>query len=90
MCDDNGKSLITTLQNVILVPDLCYKLLLIITLTNSGDTCLFNKWFCTVYLGSKQKNTVTLPHSAQRKHSFLGKIMDMSKKKNYQQERKLL
>ena len=35
-------------------------------------------------------NAVTLPHSAQSKHAFLGKIKDMSKKKNYQQERKLL
>ena len=35
-----------------------------------------------MYFGSKEKNSVTLPHSAQRKHAFLGKIKDMSKKKN--------
>ena len=31
-----------------------------------------------MYLGSKEKNAVTLPHSAQRKHAFLGKIMEKS------------
>ena len=34
-----------------------------------------------VYFGAKEKNAVTLPHSAQRKHAFLGKIMEKSKKK---------
>ena len=29
---------------------------------------------------SKRENAVTLPHSAQRKHVFLGKIKEMSKK----------
>ena len=29
---------------------------------------------------SREENAVTLPHSAQRKHEFLGKIKDMSKK----------
>ena len=37
--------------------------------------------FCTVYFGSKENNAVTLPHSAQRKQAFLGKIKEMSKKK---------
>ena len=40
----------------------------------------FHKWFCTVYFGAKENNAVTLPHSAQRKHAFLGKIMEKSKK----------
>ena len=43
-----------------------------------------------VYFGAEKKNAVTLPHSAQGKHAFIGKIKDMSKKKIYQQERKLL
>ena len=80
MCDDNGKFLITTLHNVLLAPDLCDRLFSIITLINSGHTCLFHKGFCTVYFGAEEKNVVTLPHSAQRKHAFLGKIKDMSKK----------
>ena len=90
MCDDNGKPFIATLHNVMLALDLRNRLFLIIRLMNSGHTCLFQKGFCTVYFGSKEKNSVTLPHSAQRKHAFLGKIMEKSKKYFYQQERKLL
>ena len=89
MCDDNGNYFIATLHNVLLAPDLCDMLFSIITLMNSGHTCLFNKGFCTVYLGEKEKNAVTLPHSAQRKHAFLGKSRKR-KKTHYQQERKLL
>ena len=70
MCDDYGDPFIATLHNVILAPDLCDRLFSIITLLNSGHTCLFHKVFCTVYFGGKEKNTVTLPHSAQRKHAF--------------------
>ena len=33
-----------------------------------------------MYFGAEKKNTATLQHSAQRKHAFLGKIKDMSKK----------
>ena len=33
-----------------------------------------------MYFGEKEDNTVTLPHSAVRKHAFLGKIMKKSKK----------
>ena len=36
--------------------------------------------FCTLYLGAKENNAVTLPHIAQRKHAFLGKIKEMPKK----------
>ena len=74
MCDDNGKSFIATLHNVLLAPDLCNRLFSIVALMNSGLTCLFHKVFCTVYFGSKENNAVTLPHSAQRKHAFLRKI----------------
>ena len=81
MCDDNGRKFIATLYNVLLAPDLCDRLFLIITLMNSVHTCLFHKGFCTVYFGTKEKNAVTLPHSAQRKHAFLGKIMEKSRKK---------
>ena len=48
---------------------------------NSGHTCLFHKGFLTVYFGLKEKNAVTLPHIAQRKHEFLGEIKEMSKTK---------
>ena len=37
--------------------------------------------FCTVYFGAKENNAVTFPHSAQSKHTFLGKTKEMSMKK---------
>ena len=80
MCDDNGKTFIAILYNVFLASDLCNRLFSIIELMNSGNTCLFHKGFCTVYFEVEKKNAVTLPQSAQRKHAFLGKIMDMSRK----------
>ena len=45
MCDNNGDNFIAALHNVILAPDLCNRLFLIITLMNSGHTCLFSKGF---------------------------------------------
>ena len=41
------------------------------------NICLFHKGFCTVSFRAKENNAVTLPHSAQRKHAFLGKIMEI-------------
>ena len=72
MCDNNGDTFIATLPIVLLAPDLCNRLFPIITLINYGHACLSHKVCCTVYFREKEKNAVTLPHSAQRKHSFLG------------------
>ena len=47
---------------------------------NSGHTCLFHKGFGTVYFGAKEDNAVTLAHSAVRKHAFMVKSMESSKK----------
>ena len=47
---------------------------------NAGHTCLFYKGYCRVYFGAEKKNALTLPHSAQMKHAFIGKIKNMSKK----------
>ena len=80
MCNDNRKNFIATLYHVLLAPDLCDRLFTIITLINAGHTCLFKKGFCTVYFGAEKKNAVTLPHSAHKKHAFLVKIKDMSRK----------
>ena len=44
-----------------------------------GNHYLFHKGFYTVYFGEKETNTVTLPHSAQRKHTFWGEIKEISK-----------
>ena len=74
MCDDHGDPFIATLQNLLLAPALCNGLFSIITLMNSRHTYLFRKGFCNVYFGSKEKNTVTLPHGAQRKRAFWGEI----------------
>ena len=90
ICDDNGKKFIATLYNILLALDLCDRLFSIITLMNAGRTFLFHKGLCTVYFGAEKDNAVPLPHSAQSKHAFTGKIKDMSKKINFQQERKLL
>ena len=62
MCDDNGKTFIATLYNILLAPDLCDRVFSIITLMNAGCTCLFHKGFCTVYFGAlKEKyiNSIT-------------------------------
>ena len=70
MCDDNGKTFIATLYNVILAPDLCDRLFSIITLMNSGHNCLFHQGFCTVYFGGKEKNAVTLSQFTRRQVRF--------------------
>ena len=44
MCDDNGKTFVATLYNVLLAPGLCDRLFSIITLMNAGHTCLFVSW----------------------------------------------
>ena len=79
-CDDNGKTFVATLYNVLLEPDLCDRLCSIIKLMNAGHTCLFHRGFCTVYFGPKEDNAVTLPHIALRKSAFSGHIEDVSKK----------
>ena len=56
---------------------------------NSGKTCLFHKGFCTVYFGEKDNNEVNLTHSEQRKHAFLGKIMEKSKKNKLPARKKI-
>ena len=89
MCDDKGKTFVATLYNVLLAPDLCNRLFSIITLMNAEHNCIFHEVFCTVYFGSKEKNSVTLPHRAQRKYAFLGKIMEKSKKNKLPARKKI-
>ena len=89
MCDDNGNPFISTLHNVLLAPDLRNRLFSIITLMNAGHTCILHKGFCTVYFGAKENNAVTFPHNAQRKHAFLGKIMESSKKNKLPTRKKI-
>ena len=89
MCENYGESFIATLYNVLLAPDLCFRVFLIITLMNARHTCIFHKGFCTVYFGSDNRNAITLTHSAQRKHAFTGKIKDMSKKNKFPARKKI-
>ena len=42
-----------------------------------------------MYFGADKKNAVTLPHSAQRKHAFTGKIRDFSKKNKFPARKKI-
>ena len=89
MCNDNGNNFVSTLYNVLLAPDLCDRLFSIIELMNARHTCLFHKKNCMVYFGSKENNSVTLPHIAQRKHAFTGKNQDVSKKNKYPARKKI-
>ena len=41
-----------------------------------------------VVLRSREENAVTLPHSAQRKHAFAGKIKNISKKNKFPARKK--
>ena len=90
MFDNNGDPFIATLHHVLLAPYLCNRLFSIITLINFLHTCLFHKGFCSVYFGAKEKNAVTLPHSAQRKHAFLGEIKEISKTNKLPSKKKCL
>ena len=89
MCDNNGKTFIATLYNILLAPDLCDKIFSIITFMNAGHNFIFHKGFCTVYFGAEKKNAVTLPHIAQRKHAFLVKTKDMSNKNKLPARKKI-
>ena len=42
-----------------------------------------------MYFGEKDNNTVTLPHSSQRKHTFYWKIKEMSKTKKLPSRNKI-
>ena len=82
MCNDNRDTFIATLHHFLLAPDICDRLFSIIKLMNLVRTFLFNRGLCTVYFGHREKNAVTLPHSAHRKHAFLGEIKQISKNKS--------
>ena len=56
---------------------------------NLRHACLSQKGFYTVYFGAKEKNAVTLPHSAQRKHECLGEIKEISKTKQLPSRKKI-
>ena len=55
ICNDHGDTFIATLQNVILAPYLCERLVSIITPMNLGHDCLFHKGFFILYFGAQEK-----------------------------------
>ena len=89
MCDNNRETFIATFHNVLFALDLCNRLFSIIMLMNSGNYSLFQKVFCAVYFGAKEKNAVTLPNTSQRKHAFWGEIKQMSKTKKLPSRKKI-
>ena len=89
MCNNDGDTFIATLHNILLAPDLCNRLFTMFRITNLGYSCLFCKGFCTVYFSNKEKNVITLPHRAQKKHTFLVKIKQMSKSNQIAPRRKI-
>ena len=54
-----------------------------------GTSLFISQSFFTVYFGNKEKNAVTLPHSPQQKHAFLGKIQQMSKSQKLAPRKKI-
>ena len=56
---------------------------------NLGHTCLFHIRFCTVYFEEKERNAVTLPHSAQTKHAFWGGIKEIPNTKKLPYRKKI-
>ena len=89
MCNNNGDTFYRNIVQRTFDIDLCNRLFSMIMLMNLGHTCLFNKGFCTGYFFDKDKNAVTLPHNAQRKHAFLGKIKQMLRSKELAPRKKV-
>ena len=79
MRDDDVKPFIDTLYNILFSPDLYTRTFSIITLMNLVHTFLFCKGSFTFLFRDNKQNAVTLPQSAQRKHSFLVKMKGKSK-----------
>ena len=79
--NDNGDPFIAMLHNVLLAPDL-YNGLFQSLYEWIRDIIVYSKkGFSLCTLEHNIYNIVTLPHSAQRKHAFLGKIKEMSNTK---------
>ena len=81
MCSNNGDPFIATLNNVLLAPDLCDRLFSIITSVNLGYTCLFQKGFCMVYFGNKEKIQL-LYHIVHRGNMHVGGVTKQMSKSN--------
>ena len=88
-CDNNRDPFIATSHKVLLTPDLCNRLSSIITLLILGILVYSTKGFALCTLEQRKKNAVTLPHSAQRKYVFIGKIKDIPKKNKLPARKKI-
>ena len=90
MCNDHINPFIATLHNVLLAPYLCDRFFSIVTLMNSGQTCLFHKGF-SLYT-SEQKIKMQLHYHIVHKGNmhFGGKARKCQRQINYHLEIKLL
>ena len=88
MCDNNGDNFIAKLHNVLVTPDLCDGLFLIIKLINLEHNCLFYKRFCTVYF-IKKENCGYSDTYWKAEAFILGKIKQMSKPKKIAPRKKV-
>ena len=79
----------TTFSNYFLIVDAYSKIPKLYGMEKITTEEVMDK-LCTVYFRAKEKNAVTLTHSAQRKHAFWGEIKEMSKTRNYLLGRKFL
>ena len=66
MRDDNGKLFIATLYDVLLAPDLCDRLFIIIKLMNLVQNCLFHKGFARFYSVIKTERGDITAHRANK------------------------
>ena len=89
MCDDNGKSFIATLHNVLLAPDLCDKVFSIITLMNSGHNSLFHKGFSMVNFGAKEKKRSNITTQCTKETCIFGEKKEMSRTKKLPARKKI-
>ena len=72
-----------------MAPDLWDPLFPSIPLMNSGNTCPYNKGFCTFFFSDNEKTKVTLPHRTQRKHTFMVKTKENTKPQKKTPKRKI-
>ena len=79
MCDDNSKPFIDMVYSVLSAPHLCDRIFPIFRLTNFRHICLFDEGVFMVFFIDNERNTVTLPHRSQLKHSFLDEMKENPK-----------
>ena len=90
MCGDNGDPFIATLHTVLLAPDLCDGLSLIIELMNSGHTFYLTKGFawCTSTIRRKMRRLCHIVH--RENTNFWKKLKKRTSQRKQNLENKLI